>query len=141
MGSSIAPESVRDELPGRFVLAFQHLAKEPFSSPLVSSLRHQDVENIPVLIHRLPEIQLLPLDLHEQLIHMPDVALSPLLLSELSSILRSELPTPETDRFVRDNDATLGQQILHVSKAECEAVVEPNGVADDFGWETMASIQ
>ena len=79
-------------------------------------------------------------DLHEQLIIVPDVAQSTLLLSELSSVFRSELPTPESDRFVSDNDATLGQQILHVSKAEWEAVID-NGVADNFGRKTMASIQ
>ena len=49
MGGGIALEFVRDELPRSLALAFQHLAKEPFSSPLVSALRHQEIENIPVL--------------------------------------------------------------------------------------------
>ena len=37
-------------------------------------------------------------------------------------------------------NATLGQQILHVSKAQCEAAIEPHGVLDDRGWEVAVTI-
>ena len=39
-----------------------------------------------------------------------------------------------------DDDATFGEQILHVAEAEVEAEVQPHGVSDDLGWEAIAVI-
>ena len=140
MGSRIAPEFVSDQLPGSFTLALQHFAKEAFSSLLVSSLRHQNIENIAVLIHCSPKVELLSLNLHEQLIDVPDVAQSALLLSDRARVSWPELLTPEADCLVGDDDPSFGQQILDVSKAECEAVVEPHGMTDDLGRESMVLV-
>jgi len=48
-------------------------------------------------------------NLHEQLIYKPRIAQPATLFSEGSSVLRTELKTPEADGFVRNNDATLGK--------------------------------
>ena len=79
---------------------------------IVRGYRVKYVQNITVLIHCSPEIHLLSLDLDENLIDIPNVPQFTLPYSEPSSVLRSELQTPETDGFVRDNDATLGQADL-----------------------------
>ena len=50
----------------------------------------------------------------------------------------TELHAPLADRLMADHDATLGQQILNVAKAEVEAEVEPNGMGDDVGREAIA---
>ena len=39
-----------------------------------------------------------------------------------------------------DDDATLGEQILHVAEAKVEAEVQPYGVSDDLGREAVASV-
>jgi len=39
---------------------------------------------------------------------------------------------------VADDDATLGEQILHVAEAEVEAKVQPYGMSDDLGTEAVA---
>lgn len=114
MGSRIAPESVSDQLPRSFTLALQHFAKKAFSSLLFSSLRHQNVENITVLIHCSPKVELLSLNLHEQLIDVPDVAQSALLLSDRARVSCPEFLTPEADCLVGDDDPSFGQRILDV---------------------------
>ncbi len=122
-------------------MALQHFAKEAFSSLLVSSLRHQNIENIAVLIHCSPRVELLSLNLHEQLIDVLDVTQSALLLSDRARVSWPKFLTPEADCLVGDDDPSFGQQILDVSKAECEPVGQPKGVTDDFGGESMALVQ
>ena len=64
MRRCIALELVRDKLPRRFALSLQHVAKEPFSSSLVPTFGHQNIQNITVLINRSPQVELLSLNLH-----------------------------------------------------------------------------
>src|SRR5258708_6641776 len=58
-------------------------------------------------------------------------------LSESSA----KLVAPATDRFVRDHDATLEQQLLDVAQAQAEPEVPANGAADDDSRETVAAIK
>ncbi len=73
MSGRIAPEFIGDQFPGRRTLSLQQLAKEPRGSLFILSLRHQNVENIAVLIDGAPQIPLLSLDFDEDFIDMPDV--------------------------------------------------------------------
>ena len=141
MGSWIAPEFVGDQSPRGLALALQHFAKESLGSSLVPAFSDQDVQNIAIRIHCSPEVKLLTLNLHEDFINMPSVAQSAPLASNRAGVFRSELETPEADGLVGDDDPPFSQQILDISKAERETMVEPDGVADDFSWETMFSIQ
>ena len=43
--------------------------------------------------------------------------------------------------LVRHVEAALGQQILDVSEAQREAAIEPYGVLDDLGRESVAAIK
>ncbi len=52
----------------------------------------------------------------------------------------SELENPTTHGLVRHVEAALGQQVLDVSEAQREAAMEPYGVLDDLGWESVAAI-
>ena len=45
---------------------------------------------------------------------------------------------PETNSLVADRDATFGQKILDISMAWIEMIVEPDAVADDNWWESVA---
>jgi hypothetical protein len=40
-----------------------------------------------------------------------------------------------------EDDAAFGEEILNVTKAEVKARVQPDGVSDDLGWETVAPIR
>jgi hypothetical protein len=87
----IALEFITKESPRNLTLSLQHCAEEPFSSSLIPSLRHQKVEGVAVLINSTPEIELLSLNLHENLVHISGIAQPAPFLSEDSAILGSEL--------------------------------------------------
>src|SRR5260221_2242687 len=52
-----------------------------------------------------------------------------------------ELQHPAPDRLVGEIDATLGQEILHVSVTQGEAHVQPDSVLDDNGRELVAGVR
>ena len=49
----------------------------------------------------------------------------------------TELDAPEPDGFIADCDTPLGKEIFDITMAEIEAIVEPDSVADDIGWEPV----
>jgi hypothetical protein len=55
----------------------------------------------------------------------------PPLAHEGIAFARSELQDPGADGFVGYVEPTLGEELVHVSKAEREAQVEPYSVLDD----------
>jgi hypothetical protein len=46
---------------------------------------------------------------------------------EFSGIVRAKLPTSLTNGFIGDGDASFGKQFFHLTEAETEAVVKPDG--------------
>jgi hypothetical protein len=71
---------------------------------------------------------------------MPGIAETPLSLLETFGIVGPELPAPSSDGFIRNNDATFGEKIFHVTEAHAEAMIDPDGVADDFRWEAESVV-
>ena len=80
------------------------------------------------------------LDGHEELVEVPRIAEAALSALQRARVLTTELPAPLTDRLVGDGDAALCQEILDVSEAQAEPVIQPDGMTDDLGWEAMASV-
>ena len=58
-------------------------------------------------------------------------------MSELPGESCAKLETPQAHGFVADYDSTFGQELLDLTEAQTEAVVEPYRVGDYFGWEPM----
>ena len=54
---------------------------------------------------------------------VPTIAEAALPPIQVSGILRTELLTPQTNRFIADNDATLGEKILDIAEAQAETMV------------------
>ena len=140
MGSWITPELVGNESPRNVTLNLQHFAKEPFSSPHVPTTRHQDIQDVAVLIDSTPEIELLSLNLHEDFIDVPSIAQFALLSSDRLGIFRPKLQAPEPNCLVGDRDATLGEEILDITEAEREPMVQPDSMADNLGRKSVASV-
>jgi hypothetical protein len=61
------------------------------------------------------------------LVQMPGVTHPTAATPETASVRRAESLTPLPNRFV--GDLPLGQQVLHLSEAGTESVIEPNRVA------------
>ena len=71
---------------------------------------------------------------------MPHVAKSTLVTFEFPSVLGSELPAPLPDGLVGDEDAPLREELLDISEAQGEPMVQPDAVTDDFTREPVAGI-
>ncbi len=117
---------------------FQGPAKEAFSGSMISTLGNQNIDHVSILIDGPPKIEALTLDGDEEFIDMPGVAESALFPTQSSGVRRSEFLTPVSDRFIGDKDSSLREQVLYVSKAQGEPMVQPNGVTDDFRLKAVA---
>jgi hypothetical protein len=136
----IATKFVRYELPRYLALMFQRLTKESFSGSSVSTLGNQNINHISILVNGTPKIVALTTDRDKHFINVPNVPEPSLFPAQRSSIGRSKFETLMTNRFVGDRNAALGQQIFDITEAECESMVKPHSVTDDFRWKAVASI-
>jgi hypothetical protein len=107
---------------------------------LITAWLNQDVDHVTVLIHGTPKILLLALDANEDFVQVPGVAEAALSPLQFSSIVRTELLTPDSNRFIRDDNSAFGEKILDISEAQAKAMVNPHGIADDLWRETMTVI-
>jgi hypothetical protein len=101
----------------------------------------QDVQHDAVLVDRPLRPVAFAADLQQHLVEMPFVARSCSTTAQPGRERRAELGAPLADRLVAHDDATLGEEILDVAKAEVEAKVQLHGVGDHLGWEAMAAVE
>ena len=126
---------------GTYWQPFQQLAEELLGRFLVATTLHQDIEDVPVLIHGAPEVVPLAIDGEEDFIQMPFVAGSGTPAPELIGIGLPELPAPFADGFIGHDDPTGEQQLFDVAIAEAEAEIEPHRMADDLGREPVVLVR
>jgi hypothetical protein len=123
-----------------FILNAQQSSKESFRGALITARLNQGVDHVAVLIHGTPEILLLAVYSNEDFVQVPIITKAALTPLQFSGIVRNELLTPQSNRFVRDDDSPFGEKILEISEAQAETMVNPDGIADDFWRETMTVI-
>jgi hypothetical protein len=140
MRRSVAAELVGHETPGLASLCGQQAVEESLSGQPIASTLDEDVDRVAVLVDGPPEVSPPTPDGDEELVQVPGVAQAALSPGEVTGVDRTELPTPLTDGLLGDDDPALGEEIFNVSEAEAEAVVQPDRVADDLGWESVASV-
>lgn len=80
------------------------------------------------------------MDFHEELVNLESVTAAAVLSFESSSLYNSEFSTPQTDRFTADSSASFSQEVLGISAAEIQSVVQPDGVENNVEWEPVASV-
>ena len=140
MGDTVAAQLVGHEPHGFLSLTLQQSAKEsPRCTPVPTGL-YEDVDQVTVLIHRAPEILALTVDRHEDFVQEPRISESTLSSLQLPSVVGAELPAPLANGFVGHDDSSFGQQILNIPEAHAVSVVEPDGMADDFGRKAMPMV-
>ena len=54
-------------------------------------------------------------------------------------VLEPERPTPQPNRLVRHGDTPFGEEIFDISETQDEAVVEPDGMTDDFRGKSVSA--
>jgi hypothetical protein len=90
---------------------------------LIAARLNQDVDHVAILIHGPPEVMLLSIDSNKDFVQMPSVAEAALAALQISGIARTELLTPDSDRFIRDDDSAFGKKFLDISKAHAETTI------------------
>jgi hypothetical protein len=137
---TIASQPVRHKPPARATLTLQQLTKEAFGSTSVATRLDEDIDHITILINGTPEILTPTLDGDEHLVQVPRIAEATLSALQRTRVLRAELEAPKPDRFVGNCDAALREEILNISKAQTETVVQPDGVVDDFWRKSISAV-
>ena len=140
MGDTVAAQLVGHEPHGFLSLTLQQSAKEsPRCTPVPTGL-YEDVNQVTVLVHGAPQILALTVDRDEDFVQKPRISESTLTSLQPPGVIGAELPAPLPNRFVRHDDAAFGQQILNIPEAHAVSVVEPDGMADDFGRKAMPMV-
>jgi hypothetical protein len=44
------------------------------------------------------------------------------------------------DGFERNQNAAFNEKILDITQAHTETVIDPHGIADDFGWKSVSVV-
>ena len=140
MRGIIAFEFIRHQPAGLTALAFEQASEKPFRGTLIAAALHENINHIPILIHRSPEILPLPLNGDEHFVDVPDIAQAALSFFKLMSIGRYKLLAPLANCFVGDRDATVGKQFFDLSKTKEEPMVQLDGVTDDLRWKTKTLV-
>ena len=140
MRCGVAPQLVGDQPPGLVSFAFQQLTEEALGGTPIATRLDEDVDHVAVLVNGTPEIVLLTLDVYEEFIQVPRITQATLSPLEPTCLLRAELLTPLSDGLVGDYYPSLCQEIFDITEAPAEAVVEPDGMADDLRWKSVSAV-
>ena len=120
MRGRVAAELVRDQPARLAALSFQQLAEEPFGRPPIAPRLYEDVEDVAVLDDGTPQILLPPLDLDEQLVQMPGVALAATAVPQLPCVAEPERSTPLPNRLIRHGDTPFGEEIFDIPETQAK---------------------
>ena len=138
--STIALQFVGDDPERFFTLTSHQSAEEPLGCLLIATRLQQNVDDITVLVNGTPKILLLTVNPDEQFVQIPSVPETTLLFLETPSKVGSEFPAPSPDGFIGNNNPAFGEEIFDITEAQAETVIDPDGVADDFRWETVSVV-
>jgi hypothetical protein len=138
---AVALQLVRDEHPWHVGQALEQLPEEFLGGVLVPPTLDQYIQDVAVLIHGPPQI--VPFAVHgeKHLIEVPRVARLGTPAAELIGVRLAELAAPRADSLIRDEDPTGAQQLLDITVAEAEAIVQSDTMADDLGRNPMVFIR
>ena len=131
---------VGGESARRIALTLQCLSKEPLGGVGITSLLCEDVDHITILIDGSPKIMDLPEDGDGGFVDTPGVAERALSALEPSAEIGTELQIPAANRLVRYLNTPFGKDIFDISEVQVESMIQPDGVADDFGRKPAAVI-
>ena len=131
----VGGESVR-----RIALTLQCLSKEALGGVGITSSLYEDVDHITILTGGSPKIMDLPEDGDEGFVDTPGFAERAFSALEPSAETGAELQTPAANRLIRYLNTPLGKEIFDISEAQVESMIQPDGVADDFGRKLVAVI-
>ena len=84
---------------------------------------------------------MLAIDFDEDFIDVEGVAIATVTTFQAAGINGSKFDAPQADRFSGDSYASFSQEIFDIPMTEIETVVEPDGITDDIGRESVPFIR
>jgi len=130
--TTVASQLVRHDLSGLATTTPYKPFKEAFCGCAISASLQINIYHFSILINSPPQILLLAIDLHENLINVERVTVSSLPAPQSFGIFGPKLDTPWPDGLVTNGNTALGQQVFNISVTQAESVVEPDNIADYF---------
>jgi hypothetical protein len=134
-------ELVGDYDARRSLGLLQKLTHEAACGASISSAMNQNVENESILIDRPPKPMLLAAHRDDNLVKMPFVAANGSTATNAIWVFPTEFLSPMANGFVTDCNAPRCQHFFDHPQAQRKPEIEPNRVANDFGWEAMTTIE
>jgi hypothetical protein len=101
----------------------------------------QNIQKVAILINGSPQIVNAAIDLKEHFIKMPLVPRPRRFSSLVVSINLAELEAPFSDRLIAESDTAHREHLFNIAEAQGEAEVQPNGMTDDLGRESMTMVR
>jgi hypothetical protein len=101
---------------------------------------YEDIDEVAVLIDGAPQVPTLALDLHDHLVEEPPIAAWSLAFLDTPGVLGAESFAPLSNRFIGNAYPTFSQEIFDISKTQGEPVIQPNGMRDDVGRNSVSAI-
>jgi hypothetical protein len=134
---TIALELGRDDHPRDILATLEQLAGEFLGRVLVAPALYKNIQDVPSLIHRPPQIITLTVECERDFIQVPLVTWPGASMAELIGIFLAKLAAPLPDRLVGHRDAAGKQELFHVPITEAETEIQPDRVPDNLGREAV----
>ena len=132
MRHCVTAQLVGDQHPRRCALLLEEFAEEPLGGLGIPARSDQDVEDVAVPVDGPPQILPTAVDRQEHLVEVPLVGGPFPAAAQPADVFRSELGTPLPDRLVGDDHAADQDELLDLTEAQREAVIQPYAVRDDL---------
>jgi hypothetical protein len=137
-GHTVASQLIGHDHPRDKLNVLQQPAKEVLRGFAIPPWLNEDVEHNAVLVHGTPKIMLSALDPDENPIKVTGTRTT---AAQAVGQALAEFFTPASNGLVGDDNAPLGQNLLHIPQAEAEHVIEPDSMRDDLGGKAMAVVR
>ena len=126
----VTAQLVGHETHGFLSLPLQASSTEFPRRAAISAGLDEEGDQVPILIHGAPQILAHTVDRDEDFVQKSRVPESPLSVPQPTSVVRTELPAPFSNSFVRHDDASLGTQILDIPEAQADVASEHRAEID-----------
>jgi hypothetical protein len=139
-GGTVAFQLIGHHHPWYTRQPFERLTEKRLSRRFVPPALDENIEDVPVLIHRPPQIVTFTGDREKDLIQVPCVTWPGTSVTELIGILLPTRAASLPDRFVAHRDAAGEQPRLNIVIPEAAPEREPDLVADNLGREAVVLV-
>ncbi len=136
-GDSVGFELVGGDVRRRITLLLQQLSQQSPRRLSAASWLDKEVQNFTFVVDRPPQPMSPAADPDDHLVEVPARTGARTATTEIARNQPPELQQPKSNRLVRNIDATLGQQILDITKRKRVPGLEPYSMLDDLGRKAM----